>query len=79
MARGVPVACSNRPPLTEVAGAAALLFDPARPRAIADAISRLLGDDALRSRLRAAGPAHAARFTWSATARATLRSYREAL
>ena len=77
MARGVPVACSNRPPMTEVAGVAALLFDPTRPRAIADAVGRLLGDDALRSRLRAVGPAHAARFTWSATARATLRSYRE--
>ena len=28
MARGVPVACSNRPALPEVAGDAALLFDP---------------------------------------------------
>ena len=78
MARGVPVACSNRPPLTEVAGDAALLFDPTSPRAIAGAIAALLGDDAVRARLRTAGPEHAARFTWAATAQATLRSYRRA-
>ena len=78
MARGVPVACSNRPPLTEVAGDAALLFDPTSPRTIAGAIAALLGDDAVRARLRTAGPEHAARFTWAATAQATLRSYRRA-
>ena len=35
MARGVPVACSDRASLPEVAGDAALLFDPDDPRAIA--------------------------------------------
>jgi glycosyltransferase involved in cell wall biosynthesis len=79
MARGVPVACSNRPPLTEVAGDAALLFDPTSPRTIAGAIAALLGDDAVRARLRTAGPEHAARFTWAATAQATLRSYRRTM
>ena len=38
MARGVPVACSDRSSLPEVAGDAALLFDPFDPRAIADAL-----------------------------------------
>ena len=79
MARGVAVACSNRPPLTEVAGDAALLFDPTSPRAIADAVGRMLRDEDLRRRLRAAGPARAARFTWSETARRTLQAYRKAL
>jgi glycosyltransferase involved in cell wall biosynthesis len=79
MARGVPVACSDRPPMTEVAGDAALLFDPTSPRAIAGAIGALLHDDALRARLRAAGPERAARFTWESTARGTLASYRRAL
>ena len=59
MARGVPVACSNRAVAAEVAGDAALLFDPTSPRAIAGAIAALLGDDAVRARLRTAGPEHA--------------------
>jgi glycosyltransferase involved in cell wall biosynthesis len=79
MARGVPVACSDRPPMNEVAGDAALRFDPESPRTIADAIARLLTDAPLRERLRAAGPANAARFTWTATARGTIASYRRAL
>ena len=52
--------------LPEVAGDAALLFDPESPRAIADAIERLLADEALAARLREAGLAQAARFTWEA-------------
>jgi glycosyltransferase involved in cell wall biosynthesis len=79
MARGVAVACSNRPPLTEVAGDAAVLFDPTRPRAIADAVARLLDDEALRRRLQARGRERAARFTWSATAQGTQRAYQRAL
>jgi glycosyltransferase involved in cell wall biosynthesis len=54
MARGVPVACSDRSSLPEVAGDAALLFDPGDPSAIAAAIESLLGDLALAARLRAA-------------------------
>ena len=79
MSRGVPVACSDRSSLPEVAGDAALLFDPESPRAIADAIERLLADEALAARLREAGRAQAARFTWEATARGTLASYQRAL
>ena len=50
MARGVPVACSNASSLPEVAGDAALLFDPHDERAIAEALGRLLEDPALRER-----------------------------
>ena len=45
MARGVPVACSNASSLPEVAGDAALLFDPRDERAIARRSRALLGDD----------------------------------
>lgn len=79
MARGVPVACSGRGSLAEVAGEAALLFDPESPRAIADAIEGLLGDPAMGERLREAGFEQARRFSWDATARATLHSYELAL
>jgi len=79
MRRGVPVACSNRSSLPEVAGDAALLFDPEDPRAITAAIERLLRDPAEAQRLRSAGREQAARFTWAATARATVASYERAL
>lgn len=79
MARGVPVACSNASSLPEVAGDAALLFDPRDPHAIAGALSRLLGDDDLRERLRRAGPERARAFTWRRTAELTLASYARAL
>jgi len=79
MAHGVPVACSDRGSLREVAGEAARFFDPASPEAIAGAVAELLGDPAARERLRRTGLEQARRFTWGATARATLRSYEAAL
>ena len=79
MTRGVPVACSNRGALAEVADDAALLFDPEEPRSIADAIERLLTDASERDRLRDAGRANAARFSWSATAAKTISTYEAAL
>jgi glycosyltransferase involved in cell wall biosynthesis len=78
MARGVPVACSNASSLPEVAGDAALLFDPRQPSTIAASLERLLADERERERLRAKGLQRATRFTWERTARATLESYRRA-
>jgi len=75
MARGVPVACSGRGSLAEVAGDAALRFDPESESSIAAAIQRLLTDHAEAGRLRVAGYERAAAFTWEATATATLASY----
>ncbi len=79
MNRGLPVACSNVSSLPEVAGDAALLFDPRDTSAITAAIEHLLHDRAQAERLCAAGRAQAARFTWAATARATAASYERAL
>jgi glycosyltransferase involved in cell wall biosynthesis len=79
MARGVPVACSDRGSLAEVAGGAARLFDPSRPEEIAAAVEALLADPREVERLRAAGRAQAASFSWAATARGTLASYDRAL
>jgi glycosyltransferase involved in cell wall biosynthesis len=79
MARGVPVACSNRSSLPEVAGEAALMFDPEDVEAIGSAMERLLTDAALAERLRAAGRERAALFTWERTAGLTVESYRRAL
>jgi glycosyltransferase involved in cell wall biosynthesis len=79
MARGLPVATSGRTSLAEVAGDAALLFVPEDEASIAAAIERLLGDEQLARRLRAAGPEQAARFSWDRTAELTVASYRRAL
>jgi glycosyltransferase involved in cell wall biosynthesis len=79
MLRGVPVACSNATSLPEVAGDAALLFDPLDVDAIAVSVRRILEDEELAERLRAAGLERAGRFSWEETARQTLASYRKAV
>ena len=63
MATGVPVACSNVTSLPEVAGNAAILFDPRVPEDVATAMISLTQDMELRSRLIAAGNARAAEFS----------------
>lgn len=78
MACGAPVACSHTSSLPEVIGEAGLTFDPTQPHAIAAACLRILSDDALRARLRRAGLARAAQFSWRRTAQATLEVYRSA-
>ena len=79
MARGVPVACSDASALAEVAGEAALLFDPLAPAQIGAALERLLTDPVLRASLAERGRARAARYSWEATARATLAVYETAI
>ncbi len=79
MARSLPVVCSDIPALREVAGAAALYFDPRSPEQVAARIGQLLGDEALAQRLRQLGLARATQFSWSQAAAATLASYRRAL
>lgn len=79
MQRGLPVACSDRGSLAEIAGDAALIFDPENPAAIAAAMQELHTDAALRERLLAAGLAQAARYTWDACAEGYVRSLRRTL
>ncbi|TPG63706.1 glycosyltransferase family 4 protein [Hymenobacter nivis] len=65
-ASGCPVVTSNLSSLPEVAGGptGALLCDPHQPAAIAEALAQLSRDEPLRLRLRAAGLANVARFSW---------------
>jgi glycosyltransferase involved in cell wall biosynthesis len=78
MACGCPVAASDRGAIAEVCGDAALRFDPADEDAIAGAIRRVVTDDALRARLRAAGIARAAEFRWDDVATRHVAVYRRA-
>ena len=79
MRRRVPVACASASSLPEVAGDAALLFDPYSVPAIADAAVAVMTDEALRARLVAAGLERQAGFTWARAAEGTLESYERAL
>jgi glycosyltransferase involved in cell wall biosynthesis len=79
MQHGLPVACSNVSALPEVAGGAALLFDPFDDRAIAAAVDRLLADRALAAELGARGRERCSQLTWERTAQATFASYRRAI
>jgi glycosyltransferase involved in cell wall biosynthesis len=51
MAAGRPLLVSNATSLPEVAGGAALLFDPRRPMEIVGAIARIAADPRLRAEL----------------------------
>jgi glycosyltransferase involved in cell wall biosynthesis len=79
MRRRVPVACSDASSLPEVAGDAALLFDPSSAQSIADAIRPLLVDEDLVGRLVRRGEERCKLFSWRRTAELTLASYRRAL
>lgn len=76
LACGAPVLTTRTTSLPEVGGSAAVYVDDSRDvEALAGAIERLLGDAELRARLRQAGPAQAAAFTWERTARQLLDVY----
>jgi alpha-1,3-rhamnosyl/mannosyltransferase len=79
MASGTPVIASSASTLPEVVGDAGLLVDPADDLALARAIEQLDEDDTLWIRLRSAGMARAAGFSWRRCARETLAIYRKVL
>ena len=72
LAAGIPTACSDIPPLREVAGDAALFFDPLNEESIASAIERLMSDGSLREQLVQKGRERARGFTWQKSAERTL-------
>ena len=72
MACGTPVVTVNRGALGEVAEGYALTVEDPTVEALADAMGRVLDDDALRQRLRALGLERARSFRWEDTARRTL-------
>lgn len=66
MARGVPCACSNNGSLGEIAGDAAITFDPESVEAIADALVRLVSEPEPERKARIArGLEWAKRFSWA--------------
>ena len=78
LAAGIPAACSAIEPLSQLAGSAAVQFDPEDPGAIAESLLRLTSDADLRRRLAAEGPERAAHFSWRKTAERTLEVLKDA-
>ncbi len=79
MACGTPVVCSSATSLPEVAGKAALYFDPYKPEEMADQLRSAFSDDAMRASLIATGRSNLLRFNWAETAQQTLAVYHQAL
>jgi glycosyltransferase involved in cell wall biosynthesis len=78
MQSGVPVVAARCASVPEVAGDAALLLDPLDVPAWHDALAAVSTDEARRTRMRDAGVARAAQFTWARTAGDTLAVLRRA-
>ena len=72
MAAGLPVACSDIPPLREIADGAAVFFDPTSSEAIREGMKTVLGDLGVREQIVARGLAKAKHCTWQRTAEQTL-------
>jgi glycosyltransferase involved in cell wall biosynthesis len=79
MACGCPVITSNISSLPEVGGPACLYVNPKNPTEMADTMQRLCDDLDLRSGLKQAGYLQSNRFSWELCARATFKSYSDAL
>ncbi len=77
MAMGLPIVCSNRGSLPEIAGDAAILTEPDDYLAMAKAVCGILENDGLRVNLVHEGRKQVSKFTWQNTARKMLEIYRQ--
>jgi glycosyltransferase involved in cell wall biosynthesis len=68
MAAGVPVVSSDDPAMVEVGGGATVVVPIGAPGALADAMTRLVDDSALRADLSARGRLRSAAFSWERVA-----------
>ncbi|MCU1441464.1 MAG: glycosyltransferase family 1 protein [Rhodoglobus sp.] len=79
MAVGLPVIISDIPVFREIAGDAAIYFDPKDDAAIAKAIAQVVADPAVGELLAERGYAQAAKFSWADVASGTLDAFRTAI
>jgi glycosyltransferase involved in cell wall biosynthesis len=80
LAAGLPIACSNAGVMPEIAGDAALYFDPFNPSDIAQALARLVEDAPLRDSLGRRALQQVAKFpTWDEVGQMTLKSLQRAV
>ncbi len=79
MYEGTPVVVSNASCHPEVAGDAALYFDPDDSGELADQVSRIIEDDSLRASMVKKGKIRVKTFSWQRMADQTVAVYRQAL
>ena len=79
MACGCPTLLAQAGSLPEVAGSAAMYFNPKASDHMARILARFIADPGLRGKMREKGYERIKQFTWDATARATLDVYRHLL
>jgi glycosyltransferase involved in cell wall biosynthesis len=79
MASGVPVIGSTCGAIPEVIGDAGLVFPEGDAAALAAALRRLLGDEALREQLVLAGQARVKQYSWDQVAAKTYELFRQVL
>jgi glycosyltransferase involved in cell wall biosynthesis len=79
MASGVPVIGSTCGAIPEVIGDAGLIFPEGDATGLAEALRRMLADEALRARLSVAGQARVAQYSWDRVADKTYELYRQVL
>ena len=76
MQAGVPIVASTAGSIPEIAGDAAVLVDPADQNQLAEAMSSVVVDDALRARLIDAGSQRWTQFGWAESAEQMANIYR---
>lgn len=76
---GVPVVCSDRASLPEIAYGTAIHFDPESEEDMYTSIMRCLQSDTLRASLKEKGVRNASRFSWKKAARETMAMYQKLL
>jgi glycosyltransferase involved in cell wall biosynthesis len=77
MACGVPVIASNTGAIPEVAGSAAILFDPFSVEEMSERMCQVLESSALREDMIKRGLERASLFSWKKTAEETLKIYQD--
>ncbi|GAB4419842.1 MAG: glycosyltransferase family 1 protein [Thermodesulfovibrionales bacterium] len=79
MACGTPVIISEIPPLKEVAGDAAIAFNPKDHEELAGKIETVISSDTLRSDMIQRGFERVKGYSWSKTAALTIETYKRAI
>lgn len=74
-----PCVLSNSSSLPEIAGDAALYFDPTDEESIAYAVEQLITDDQLRMKLINKGKKQLSKFSWTSTVHETIKVYEKCL
>lgn len=76
MSVGTPVIASDIPPHREIAGEAALFFDPKSPEDLSQKIEEILGSSKLKSNLIQEGREQVKKFSWQASAEKILAIFK---